>query len=434
MRKWINFTPQNESIWMAQMVHCTDTMDYALLLTSNELTQEGYYQKLSRVSVLAGFDALEVIEDSFSALEKECKEDWYFGFIGYDVKNQLHSTHFKKAKPTIAFPSLHFFCPRWIVRKKNNQWQVGFPSKLETKETAIQFIEKIDRTIPQLKINKIQANITPSLDKESYVKAFHKIQNEMADGKVYGLNLCIEYSADSVEINPADTFVELMDLSPMPFSAFLKHKDKYAFCASPERYLMKESEKLFSMPMKGTAPRGNISQQDKREREKLVNSEKERSENSMITDLVRNDLAQTSISGTVQVDELCGIYTFPHLFQMVSTVSSKIRKGKSWLDAIKNSFPMGSMTGVPKLNAMKLIDQYEPSSRGLYSGAIGYILPEKDFDFNVVIRTLFYDSAHKKISFWAGSAITHQANAEDEYAECLLKTEIIQGRLLNSED
>lgn len=434
MRKWINFRPQNESIWISQMIESTQTMDHAILLTSNELPQKGFYKKLSKYSILAGFGALEVIEHSFSALEKECREDWYFGFLGYDLKNELHPTLNNEKESTIEFPSLHFFRPRWVIRKQDNRWQIGYSSTIDTKESALQFIQEVESKKPELKANKIQAEIKSSLDKKSYINAFHQLQKEIHRGDVYELNFCIEFSAESVNIDPTSTFIQLMEFSPMPFSAFVKHRDKYAFCASPERYLMKEGGNLYSMPMKGTAPKGNNAQQAEKEREKLAHSEKERSENIMITDLVRNDLAQTATPGTVKVEELCGIYDFPNLFQMVSTISSELRKDKTWIDAIKDSFPMGSMTGAPKLNAMKLIDKYESTSRGLFSGAIGYITPEKDFDFNVIIRTLFYDRKNQRISFWAGSAITAQANAEDEYAECLLKTEIITKRLLNSED
>lgn len=432
MRKWIDFTPQNESVWMSQMIEITHTMDHAILLTSNELPQGGFYKKLSKYSILTGFGALEVIEHSFSALEKECKEDWYFGFLSYDLRNELQPTLDSKKKSTIKFPSLHFFRPQWIIRKQDSQWQIGYSSTNDTKESALQFIQEIERTEPLLKANKIHAEIKSSLNKENYINAFYQLQKEIQRGSVYELNLCIEFSAESVNIDPTSTFMQFMAFSPMPFSAFVKHKDKYAFCASPERYLMKEGKKIYSMPMKGTAPKGNNVKDADNERAKLAHSEKERSENIMITDLVRNDLAVTSAPGSVKVEELCGIYDFPHLYQMVSTISSELRKDKTWIDAIKDSFPMGSMTGAPKLNAMKLIDKYETTSRGLFSGAIGYISPENDFDFNVVIRTLFYDSKEQCISFWAGSAITDQANAEDEYAECLLKTEIITKRLLNS--
>ena len=433
MRKWIKFTPKDESIWMSQMIEVTQSMKHAILLTSNELTQERFYKKLSNFNFLAGFDALEVIEHSFSALEKECKEDWYFGFLGYNLNSESQFPHNKEKKSTIQFPSLHFFRPRWVVMRQEADWQIGYSSSQDTNESALEFIQKIEDAEPKLKTNKTQVEATPSLDKESYIKAFHQIQKEMHRGNIYELNFCIEFSAESVKLEPTSTFIKLMELSPMPFSAFVKHNEKYAFCASPERYLMKEGKKLYSMPMKGTAPKGNNAQEAENERKKLGQSEKERSENIMITDLVRNDLAQTSVPGSVKVEELCGIYDFPHLFQMVSTISSKVRADKTWIDAIKDSFPMGSMTGAPKLNAMQLIDKYETTSRGLFSGAIGYITPEKDFDFNVVIRSLFYDQENKRISFWAGSAITDQANAEDEYAECLLKTEIITKRLLNSE-
>ncbi|HLW07906.1 MAG TPA: hypothetical protein VKY45_10100, partial [Marinilabiliaceae bacterium] len=221
MRKWIYFRPQNESIWISQMIESTQTMDHAILLTSNELPQKGFYKKLSKYSILAGFGALEVIEHSFSALEKECREDWYFGFLGYDLKNELHPTLNNEKESTIEFPSLHFFRPRWVIRKQDNRWQIGYSSTIDTKESALQFIQEVESKKPELKANKIQAEIKPSLDKKSYINAFHQLQKEIHRGDVYELNFCIEFSAESVNIDPTSTFIQLMEFSPMPFSAFV---------------------------------------------------------------------------------------------------------------------------------------------------------------------------------------------------------------------
>jgi para-aminobenzoate synthetase component 1 len=148
-------------------------------------------------------------------------------------------------------------------------------------------------------------------------------------------------------------------------------------------------------------------------------------ENLMIVDLVRNDLAKSSKPGSVKVEELFGIYSFKQLHQMISTVSSIKRENVDPVEVIKNAFPMGSMTGAPKIRAMELIEKYETTKRGVYSGASGYFTPEMDFDFNVLIRSIFYNDTANKLSFQVGSAITYDADPEYEYKECLLKAKAI---------
>lgn len=434
MRKWKSFTPKNEQVWMVQIVQQAQKFEHAILLTDNDMPQEGQYKKLSKLNFLAGFGALEVVEHSITNLKAgDCTNDWYLGFLSYDLKNDLYPTNFKKKKSVVQFPNLHLFRPKWIIKKEKNQWRIGFSPTQETEKSALDFIADIEKNKLPPKKNQIVANIQPSFDKKSYIETFQQVQEKIEKNYISELNLCIEFCANDVDLNPASTFLKLMQLSPTPFAALVKYQNKYAFCASPERFLTKRGNELFSMPMKGTAPRGKTPQQDEIERSRLKKSEKEQQENRMTTELVRNELSQISHKGTVQVDELCGIYPFPNVFQMVSTLSSKLKREMDWTDALKNTFPMASMTGAPKFNAMQLIDKYETSARGLFSGAIGYLSPEKDFDFNVVIRTLFYNDESKDISLWAGSAITKQANASDEYNECLLKAEVIIKGLLNSE-
>jgi para-aminobenzoate synthetase component 1 len=220
-------------------------------------------------------------------------------------------------------------------------------------------------------------------------------------------------------------FAKLNKVSPNPFASFFKLNDKYVMCASPERFLAKRGDKLMSQPIKGTIKRGETVAEDELNKQQLKNNTKELQENVMIVDLVRNDLTRSAKHGTVKTKELFGIYSFKHLHQMISTVICEIAEGLSAVQAIKNSFPMGSMTGAPKINAMLLMEQYERSKRGIYSGAIGYFSPDGDFDFNVVIRTLLYNETNRYLSFHAGSAITYYADAEKEYEECLLKAKAI---------
>ena len=228
-------------------------------------------------------------------------------------------------------------------------------------------------------------------------------------------------------MDPLEVYLKLSHLSPNPFAAFYKLNDKYLLCSSPERYLKKQENKIFSQPIKGTSKRIlNDINEDEESKKMLSLSEKETSENVMVVDLVRNDLSKVCIEGSVKVEELFGVYTFPQVHQMISTVSGTIDKDARLSDILKATFPMGSMTGVPKKSVMQLIEKYERTRRGLFSGAIGYITPEGDFDFNVVIRSILYNSTNKYLSIQAGSAITFYSEPENEYEECLIKIEAMK--------
>jgi len=259
------------------------------------------------------------------------------------------------------------------------------------------------------------------------------IQHHISIGDVYEMNYCIEFFAQNLNISPIQLYEKLNEVSPTPFSAFLKYHDKSLICASPERYLKKEGRRLISQPIKGTSARDPNPFIDKANIEYLKTSEKERSENIMITDLVRNDLSRVAKQGRVKVEELCGVYSFRQVHQMISTISAEMDERYSWVDAIKATFPMGSMTGAPKVSAMKLIERYEDTKRGLYSGSVGYVTPEGDFDFNVVIRSMLYNQKKGYLSFMVGSAITALSEPEKEYEECLVKASAIM-KVLNAGD
>jgi para-aminobenzoate synthetase component 1 len=231
----------------------------------------------------------------------------------------------------------------------------------------------------------------------------------------------MEFYAENATINPLEKFEKLNAISQTPFAVYFKNNKQFLLSATPERYLRKEGEHLISQPIKGTAKRFLDPNEDQESKEKLASDPKERAENIMITDLVRNDLSRTAQKGTVQVQELCGIYSFQQVHQMISTITSKLDDKYSLIDVLKLTFPMGSMTGAPKISAMKIIEELEATKRGLYSGAIGYFSPNGDFDFNVVIRSILYNQEKKYVSFSVGSAITSLSNPEDEYEECMLK-------------
>jgi para-aminobenzoate synthetase component I len=342
---------------------------------------------------------------------------WITGFFSYDLKNQIENMTSNNTD-RLLFPDLYFFAPQHIIRLKDDIVEIE-------SDDAEQIFSAMNRQ--ELNPHRFLAsiNLQSRFSKEGYIATVKNIQSHIARGDIYVTNFCQEFYAEDAEINPLDVFTKLNNISPNPFASYFKWKGNYILCASPERFLAKHGTKLISQPIKGTAKRGTTLAEDEHNKQQLRNHTKELQENVMVVDLVRNDLTRSAKQGTVKTDELFGIYTFNQLHQMISTVTCEIEDGLPAVDAIKNTFPMGSMTGAPKISAMKLIEHFERSKRGVYSGAVGYFGPDGDFDFNVVIRTILYNSAIKYLSFQVGSAITYHADAAQEYDECLLKAKAI---------
>lgn len=374
--------------------------------------------------------------------QTQSNPSWLFGYFNYDLKNELEDLSSENSD-NLGFPNFYFFEPIYLL---------FFDAKgnflIDKTKDSTNFEDKVfDKIIEQIEnielSNKSIYNSLPTINKpkincrfteEEYLKTVEIIQNHIIEGNVYELNLCIEFFIEKLELNPLEAYLELCKISKMPFSSFLKitvdnfgnKSEKYAICASPERFLKKIDKKLISQPIKGTVKRGLTQEEDEKHKDYLRTSEKERAENMMIVDLVRNDLAKSAEIGSTHVSEIFGIYSFQQVHQMISTVEATLHKDKNWAEAIKNAFPMGSMTGAPKIKATQLIEKYEKSKRALYSGSIGYISPTGNFDFNVVIRTLFYDSLSKYASFQVGGAITYDSDPQSEWEECLLKAKAIR--------
>ena len=342
------------------------------------------------------------------------KPSWLFGHLGYDLKNEiedLSSNH----PDGIEFSDLYFFEPEIIIRLSENEIiiEAEDPSKI---------FESISDTKIQEFVLSGKIEIKSRVDKEEYCSIINKLKQHILRGDCYELNFCQEFYAEDAKINPLEVYKKLSALSPNPFSALYKLNDKWLICASPERYIKKQGNHILSQPIKGTSKR-NLQNKadDEKQKEELYKSKKDRSENVMVVDLVRNDLAKVCKDGTVQVDELYGIYSFPQVHQMISTVSGTLKEDISFCEIIKATFPMGSMTGAPKKRVMELIERYEKTKRGIFSGAVGYINPNGDFDFNVVIRSIMYNAATNYLSFSAGSGITFYSDAEKEWEECEMK-------------
>lgn len=349
---------------------------------------------------------------------------WLFGYFSYDLKYEWQ--HLKSEnKDSIGFDPLFFFEPEMVFYKKENR--VILESNVELNIAA--FISEIQLYRPEKEQRKADKNIHSRFSKTEYIDTVKKIKQHIQQGDIYELNFCQEFYDQHCEINAWEIFKSLIEVSPTPFSAFFKQNDKFLISSSPERYLTKVGKKLISQPIKGTILKSEHEEEDLKLKQQLISDPKERSENVMIVDLVRNDLSINAKKGSVKVEELFGIYPFKQLYQMISTVSSELKQESLVLDSIKQSFPMGSMTGAPKRRAMELIEHYEKTKRGLFSGSVGYFEPNGDFDFNVVIRSILYNQQNKYLSYSVGGAITINSIPEKEYEECLLKAKAIRSVL-----
>ena len=355
--------------------------------------------------------------------------DWQFGFISYDYKNKLEalsSDNFDR----IHFPEKHFFTPEILFKIREGEIEVVYQLSFYSQETITNIIAEIQLlVITESEFKEIK--VAPRVSKEEYLKNVNALKHHIQLGNIYEVNYCQEYYVENVQTNPIDVYLRLNKKSPTPFSCFVKCGSKYLMSASPERFIQKKDNKISSQPIKGTIKRGATEQEDEVLKKQLFSDAKERSENIMIVDLVRNDLSKIAQKSTLKVEELCGIYTFPQVHQMISTVSAEVQKEVNFEGIIKATFPMGSMTGAPKIRAMELIEEYEETKRGLYSGTVGYINKEGDFDFNVVIRSILYNQENNYLSFIVGGAITNQSDPEKEYEECLLKAKAMLEVLKN---
>ena len=360
----------------------------------------------AKQSVQAGVNKLSDVD----ALMEQKK--WIFGHLCYEALHQQFGLPPKKDK--IGFPLFYFFQPQVVVFLKGAELTI----EGDDAESIAQSILATE-PLPQKRLHSLL--IQPRLSKEVYIQTIQQLQQHIQRGDCYEINFCQEFFAEGAGIEPAQVFQNLVETSPNPFAAFYRVADQYLICASPERFLTKKGSKLLSQPIKGTAPRGVDEREDEGLKKELLQSQKERAENVMVVDLVRNDLSKVCKEGSVQVEELFGIYSFPRVHQMISTISGELKEGISFSHIIEATFPMGSMTGAPKLRVMQLIDQYESGSRGIFSGSVGYITPDGDFDFNVVIRSIMYNAATQYLSYQTGSGITFYSNAAQEWEECLWK-------------
>jgi para-aminobenzoate synthetase component 1 len=394
--------------WAAGFVHCA-------YFEHNDL-QESAAGTFDRLLVVAGPTPLapEQLADLPTFLHQPASEAPSCGFVTYDVKNEIEALSSHNFSG-LNWPTLHFFVP--------NTWLYWRADALELHGDVGGVLATILATeLPVAALPAIEP-LRARMPRTDYLQTVAQVREDILNGEVYELNLCQEFYAEGVKLDPVAAFWRLNEISPAPFAGFLRHHDHYLLCASPERFIANQQGIITSQPIKGTRRRGPTPLADEQQRQALLHDEKERAENLMIVDLVRNDLAHVARTGTVRVPELFGTYRFRHVWQLISTVEAELRPDVGLADILRATFPMGSMTGAPKIRAMQLIEQYEASRRGLYSGCIGYTWANGDFDFNVVIRSLQYRADTGYLSLQVGSAITYDSVPEQEYAECLLKAQ-----------
>ena len=424
MRNRFEFNLNDPKDFVKKLIFFTKNFPYSCLLDSNSSNYnvpEKYYQ----YDMICGLDSIKNLTTKDASVKKlrvfhEKEKDWIFGFISYDLKNEIFNISSKNID-IYENNNISFFIPRHVIILKEKT--IIIESVDCKSDVTILFEKIIDFKINEDSLPKF--NFSSRESKSSYLEKLKYIKDHIQRGDIYEITFCQEFYKENIDLPLQTLFYKLNEITKSPFATFLKLDGFNVLGTSPERYLMKEGDSIISQPIKGTSKRSKNIKMDHDLYNKLLKSEKDISENIMIVDLVRNDLSVTAKKGTVRVNDLCSVYTFSHVHQMISTVSSELDEKSDFVDAIATTFPMGSMTGAPKIKAMELIEKYEETKRGVFSGAVGYVTPNGDFDFNVIIRSLLYDNKKKYLSLSVGGAIVDKSKPESEYEECLIKAQPI---------
>lgn len=410
-----------------------------LLLWSQQFEEIVWLDTNNFPQEYSDYDAVLAV-DAFTSIRTDCHQafddlkayqsrtnDWLFGYLTYDLKNDVEDL-VSDNHDGLEFPDMFFFQPKKLFLIKDNQVALRYLKVIDHEmEKDLNDIERIVKSTIRHKDDSVKIKLR--IHKDDYFKKLDAMLAHIHRGDIYEANFCQEFYSEDTKISPLETYNHLNEISKPPFATFLKLDDKFLLSASPERYLKKEGNTIVSQPIKGTAARLSNGMADRAMAKSLSEDEKERSENIMIVDLVRNDLSKTATKGSVKVKELCKVYSFEQVHQMISTVVSEVEPDLSPIEILRTTFPMGSMTGAPKISAMKIIEELEETKRGLYSGAVGYFTPEGNFDFNVVIRSILYNENKKYVSYSVGGAITAKSNPLKEYEECLIKAKAMREAL-----
>lgn len=388
---------------------------FCLLDNQQYSTPHGHYECLLAAGATASCSSTLHDLDLFLQDNK----GWTFGHLSYELKNIIHGfDHHRESR--ISFPPFFFFVPECLFLLKGSELTI----RADDPDTVFSEVSLMDDGENG---NTLPVEVQERISRADYLAIIEKLREHILRGDCYEINFCQEFFSENAIIDPVAVFERLMEISPNPFSALYRYNDQYLVCASPERFIMKQGSRVLSQPIKGTIRRDRSdAAEDLRLKAELEASDKDRAENVMVVDLVRNDLSRICREGTVGVDELFGVYAYPQVYQMISTISGELREDVPFSSILHATFPMGSMTGAPKHRVMELIDRYEASARGIFSGSVGYFNPEGDFDFNVVIRSIMYNAASRYLSYQVGSGITFYSDPQKEWEECLLKAEAIK--------
>jgi len=456
------FKLEDVALFKQQLLTWAQSSETVVWLDSNQ-----YEQKYNSFDAALAIDEFTAIKTDYTHAFDKLKEyqsytkDYLFGYISYDVKNdveQLTSNNFDG----LDFADLYFFQPQKLFFIRGNEVEFLYLKMIDDEivsdfKTIIKLMTEQSQLVtersrsqqdietspfdsaqcstikhsdnPTLRFRSVSDNpikIKLRIHKDAYHQKVKKVLAHIRRGDIYEANFCQEFYAENATINPLEVYQHLNKISEPPFATFLKIEHQYVLSASPERYIKKEGTKIISQPIKGTAKRLQNATDDAKIATDLAKDPKERAENVMIVDLVRNDLSKTATRGSVQVEELCKVYSFKQVHQLISTVISTVDDEIHPVDILRTTFPMGSMTGAPKISAMKIIENLEETKRGLYSGSVGYFTPDDNFDFNVIIRSILYNEEKKYISYSVGGAITAKSIPEKEYEECLLKAKAMR--------
>ena len=409
------YSLKNKDLFVKKVVNFSSNQTHFTLLNSNDSFDD--------YELIIAYGAKSFIQSSKNSLQKidkyiSCVNDWVFGFLSYDLKNEIEKLS-DLNKDIFNLPNIYFYQPKVIWLIKGEKARIYSISKKNLNEDW----DKINSINYKECAKKSSIDLIPRTSRDEYVKKIKKIKQRILKGDCYEMNFCFDMYSQNKKINPYKTYIKLNNYTRSPMSTFFKLNQLFLLSSSPERFIKRNNKTIISQPIKGTAKRGLNSTEDEEIKERLLSSPKELSENHMIVDLVRNDLSRLARKGSVKVKYLNKLNTFKRVHQLISTIEAKIESKTKFSKIINGMFPMGSMTGAPKIESMNIIDEYESTKRGLYSGSVGYIKPNKDFDFNVVIRSIIYDEILKEINVNVGSAITFKSDAESEFEECLLKAE-----------
>ncbi len=383
--------------------------EVCLYLDSNRDTQDRY-TRYECIATAGLQDKCEIFSDWQPAFNfvKQNKGKWIFFAFAYEAYNAPLSLPYKP----YTQPTAVLWTPKyWITLSKNEEIQSNnlpfFEQKVSDLEKPVHCIE-----------------LQPVWTREDYFSRFNKVIHHIREGDVYELNLCQLFMANVPELNTLAVFKKIQNQTKMPYSAYWKYAPYTVMSTSPERMVALRKDTLIAQPMKGTQRK--TSENDTKSKVLLQQSLKNRAENVMITDLMRNDLAKSCITGSIEVEHLFEVLDYGNVYQMISTIKGTILPEYHFLHAFYNVFPAGSMTGAPKKRSVQIIQELENSPRGWFSGSIGYISPFQEADSNVLIRSLCYNSDSQELLLHTGGAVVYHSDAVQEYEETLLKAERIR--------